>query len=261
MKMPKFLNKANFALLAVIIIGAYILIVASDWRLPVINPPDEPVDVPVNLAIYLEDASEKLPVMKITLHLRCEGTVVAERKIELSGYGSILSSKAMNVTYIALGFQSSLAYPPSNNSEGYPTVAILYLNHPLDTPLLLQNSTCIYFPNSGDYAPTCAVHYENEVKTGTFDINSIHVEPESQLSIEKFNRVTIGLSFAIVFFTIIETFFVYLDNKNKKKNERGDTEQIISEIKKINKKLHRIDRNNDSKRDKKSKDTKEENGK
>jgi hypothetical protein len=231
-------NKKRLALIPPILVAVFIVLVLFDVRLP-----DPQVDIPVGLVIWINESSPSVDNVdvRIALHLRCTGTLVAMKKVSLSGFGEILSSDAMNITYIAVGFKTALAYPPANETpSGFPKSNTIHLNHIGN--FLLEDTTDIYFPISGDFQAACAVHIGNETKSGTFDLPNVHVEPESELTAERLNRLTFGLSLAFVFFGFIELAYLYIDHMDKQDDK---LKPILSEIEKISQKLEKVTQNTD----------------
>jgi hypothetical protein len=226
-------KKKLLELIPLILLAIFVSLVLFDVRTP-----EPEIDVPIGLAIWINEPSPSVANIdvRIALHLRCTGTLVAMKKVDLSGFGEILSPEFTNITYISVGFKTSLAYPPANDTmSGFPSVNIINLYR--WGTVLLPDRTDIYFPVSGDFEAGCVVHIGNDTKSGAFDLPNIHVEPESELTTERLNRSTFLLTIGFVFFSFIELAYLYSDHVLKQDDKLG---HLQPEIEKTSQELWRI---------------------
>jgi hypothetical protein len=105
-------------------------------------------------------------------------------------------------------FKLSVAYPIHNATNGLPAETRLELHKMAPagpTALFTTGPIDIAWPNAGDYAPTVGIIWWNYSENET-DIPyvAVHVAPRTELQAEYFNRVNMGLTYALVAFGIIE---------------------------------------------------------
>lgn len=209
-------------------IGVYLAIISLDYRIPYINPPEELTVLPLRLGVsydqerYVEDAL-------IGVFLRCEGVLTARKQVVVSGLATV-STDINNepVLEIQVAFETSHAFPPQNDSDGFPLDTLLHLYRVNGTNRFAGKPVSIYWPVPGDFAPFVISNTASFSAESTFALTPVHIEPESVNDSERFSRMDRALTLAITYFAFIEGFSMYFDYRDesfKRKSQQQPQEK------------------------------------
>jgi hypothetical protein len=210
--MPKKKSRyfADAILLGMIITAIYIGTVVLDIRLP---DPENTIPIIVD---YHIGSSNLDPLALADIHIEANltftGTLVVGKEATLNANAFAGTPLGQSFTSGAVLIHGSMPYAlKEDNNNGQPIFNTVLL-HKDSSGKLVGDSVKIYFVASGEYP--LAFSFENSTTTLDFHesaMSMVSVEPASELQTEKFNRINIGIAFALIYFAFIEGFKTYLE--------------------------------------------------
>jgi len=205
---------AKAVLVGMIVVLALIINAAVDIvKIPLLNPSDDKNILPLGISWWLGNETE-IPDVEIDMSLNYTGTLVAGKPVLLSAFGYVANPNGEDISFVEVGITLSLAFPPSNDNRSRPQDGPLTINRVNGTDELAFNSTMIYFPTEGDYSPIVIPVYYNHIGYHyPLSYAPIHVLPESELTAEKYSRINLILTYAIIVFAFFEAFHLYLEHR------------------------------------------------
>jgi hypothetical protein len=210
-------NKHYFAsaiLIGIIIVAVYIGIITLDIGIPYINPPDQQTEIPISLGVYYSGYGIT-PDIELALYIRCNGTLTVGQSAELSAIGYLMTPNSTDTIGFDITVSLAQAFPAKNDSNNIPASAVVKLRNNGQGELT-GDSVTVSWAIPGDFPPI-GYRYDNRsmMYPASFSPNAVHVEPASVLNVEKFNRVNMGVTFALIYFALIEAFSKYYDYRKK----------------------------------------------
>ena len=212
---------ASVILIVLVITAFYLYVNYANIPFPIINPPQEEHTIPVRADLYLGGINfSRTPDISIGLWVHFKGVLTVNTTVILTANGTLNTPLARGtVTLVDISFHLSLAYPPMNDTNGLPatTSVTLYPTFIGQRQLRMQDPASIFFPNSGDYAPTVAVGFYNftEIEK-TFPTSTLHVEPLSEIQAETRSKTDQALTVVITIFAAVEGVSLYMEHWEKK---------------------------------------------
>jgi hypothetical protein len=211
-----------FVLAAILVIlGSYASVFAFDIRIPWINPPDQKNIVPMSIPVtFIPTQREILADISVNLTVTYYGTLVTGTNATLSAGARLQTPSAIdNVSSVEVGFRSSYYFPP-RFYDGFAVQSYVVLQHHDSSQYLSGSNVTLYWPTAGDSAPYIRVHFKDgSTLFNSYPEYSIPIQPMSQLQAEKANRVNVGLTVALVGFSLVEGLSTLYDHW-KSKDER-----------------------------------------
>lgn len=200
---------ARILILGEVILGLSIVLILADVRVPVLNPPDQLVSIPVVLGFANgTPSSPSAPIISVIVTIMApDGAIVAEQNLRVSGIAYVNTS-AIQVSEIAIDFQHAYhELTPSSISE----VELQLL--PSKTSGQFTGNATMFWATEGDWGVSGGVRLSNgTVLSGVFSAASpnlpqtvVHVEPITFLIDEQFSRVNIAVALALTFFAFVES--------------------------------------------------------
>jgi hypothetical protein len=212
---------ASVILIVLAVTAFYLYVNYTNTTFPIINPPQEEHTIPVRADIYLGGLNlSRTPDISIGLWIHFKGVLTVNTTVILTANGTLNTPLARGtVTLVDISFHLSLAFPPMNDTNGLPatTSVTLYPTFMFQRQLRMASPATIFFPNSGDYAPTVGIGFYNftEIEK-TFPTSALHVEPLSELQAEIRSKTDQALTVVITIFAAVEGVSLYMEHWEKK---------------------------------------------
>lgn len=209
---------ADFVLIGIILVAFEISLIVTDIRLPVFNPPDKENTLRLSSGGYINGQSpnnpSSSPDLTFLISIKYSGILVINEKATISVVCYINTPQAQWIKYARVKFVDAFSYPPTNDSYGFPEIGTVLLKSDANGKLVGKSEN-VYWALSGDYPAELDYYNDTAYGSSTTPTSLVHVEPETTLLTEQFNRVDIGISLALIYFAFIEGFKTYIEYRNK----------------------------------------------
>jgi len=214
---------ADLILIGIVVASIYVSIVALGINIPVINPSPAQTVIPITAGWWFTENNSVVdatstPDAVFAIFLRCDGILTANKKVTISGVGYLTEPTKYDLLTVGVKFPFTYKYPAQNDSKNIPIDWLLELHRDSDGSFS-GSSIDFYFTGSGDYTIKFAMQsstMQAEVPQSSTISPLVHVEPESQLVVEKVNQVTFGITIALFYFGFIEIIKTWLEIRSKK---------------------------------------------
>jgi hypothetical protein len=232
----------NAALLIILIgLALYGLVFALDIKtpcisqLPCINPPDQKYSIPVDIPVIFPSTQHHyIADIELSIIVSFNGTLAAWKDATLYASAWLQTPIATdNVSTLIVGFRFSYLYPVTyfGNGSAYP--AQVYLSRSSSSsPYMSGQNVSLFWPTPETSAPYVQANFQTGVPlTLEYSEYAISIQPASELLAERANRVNVGLTAALVGFSLVEGVSKLSEewgNKRSRTSENTDTCQRYS---------------------------------
>ena len=201
------------------------------FNLPVtafgINPPDQESTIPITIQVVLP-INESHIVADVMLDIVVTYTqpLVANRNATLFAAATLQTPFAMeNIAIVIVGFQFSDQWPLTyyNNHTAIPTWVYLGAKSEANTSMTSRYNASLFWPTAEISPPYVTVIFNAGLPSyyNSYPEYALTVQPISELQSERANRVNVGLTVALVGFSLVEgisNLYDYLTEKETKTN-------------------------------------------
>jgi len=199
-------------LLLVASLSVYAVVILTDYRLPMVNLPEQTNTEVLDFSWHRNNSSAN-PDVVMQIFAEHNGTIVDHKPVFMFGAGYMNITTTKDIANFTVGIQHGTAYPKHqiafnkyNMTQG-ASITMFNVNASLvkGTVALAGTSELIIFLASGDFNPFMQVHFKNGQSLLLFSRDtSLHVAPSTELTTERFARVNYGLSVVLVMISILE---------------------------------------------------------
>ena len=198
-------------------ISAYVLSNLFDWKIEVLNPPDQTYGIPLILLYPPQNYSVHFTygVIYVSLTLSYTGALVERQPITAEAIGTIFADNTDGIDGVNIGFEGAFPYPwnVSDILLGLPyegvSLRATVPNQPptgFDMGVMLTGApVTISWFTQGDFHPILTIRFNNGSSpiVQPYENYQIHVSSSDVLLQERYNRIDTALSVALFAFTLI----------------------------------------------------------
>jgi len=197
-----------------IFLTSFVVIIIENIPNPILNPPPSPNLIPIGIS-YPDRPGITIPGtdLFVSFILTFNGSIAENTPIQVTNaYCQILSKKVANVWTVQVGFQQALPWAFKESFEeggtyisGLSGVSFTRHFQDINDTVLWPSMDVFYFPVAGDFSPAISITYDNGTEVlYTYDQIKVHVLSASEVEVMNINRLNLGLSYVLLFFTYVE---------------------------------------------------------
>jgi len=230
-----------FSLIFYSLIGAYVVANVRNlqfWPWSYFNPPEPPVTLYFNLDYPIQSGfvwvSQGRQVVTVEVTLKASAKIAEDLPVNMMAVGSVSAAYSGNITDVFVGFIGATPYYSQPNvrriGEQFESIDLKQQYTPMPGiglaigPKIGGEPRTIVWKFQGDYAPAIVILFKNfTALTQTYPYLGVHVDSADVARSERFNRVNIALSIALVGFGFVEGIKIAMELVEKRNQSIAST--------------------------------------
>jgi hypothetical protein len=182
------------------------------WPFSYFNPPETVQPLHFSLNYPIESSFiwlNKAAIVHVNVTLKPSAPLAERVAVNMTAEGSVLSAYAPTINNVLVYFVGAIPYSLEGNVRVIGSqFGVIILGHSTQTPTILSGAhETIMWNTQGDYAPVMVIVFHNLTsRTETYPYLAVHVNSVDAARSERYNRVNIAVSVALVLFGFVEGY-------------------------------------------------------